>query len=93
VLSTEEYVNALVSFLELQAELPILRLDLFKDMRNMLLDRDRSTTCLWNACDPHTTRAVRGGEGDCRFFLMCKGQFPGTSISGDWRNRIEHCEL
>jgi uncharacterized protein len=30
---------------------------------------------------------------DCRFFLMCKGQCPGTSIDGDWRNRTEHCDL
>ena len=22
---------------------------------------------------------------------MCRGQCPGTSISGDWRNRTEHC--
>lgn len=135
VLSTEENVNALLSFLDLQAELPILQLDLFNDMRNMLLGRDRHTTCIWNACDPYTTRAVRGVEGDgqssncgrtnkdgidftkastegferyialyytpwehggckdCRFFLMCKGQCPGTSIGGEWRNRTEHCEL
>ena len=24
---------------------------------------------------------------------MCKGQCPGTSIDGDWRNRTEHCDL
>ena len=29
----------------------------------------------------------------CRFFLMCKGQCPGTAIDGDWRNRTEHCEV
>jgi uncharacterized protein len=34
-----------------------------------------------------------GGCKDCRFFLMCKGQCPGTSIDGDWRNRTEHCEI
>jgi uncharacterized protein len=34
----------------------------------------------WNGC------------GGCRFFLMCKGQCPGTSIGGDWRNRTEQCE-
>lgn len=33
-----------------------------------------------------------GGCKDCRFFLMCKGQCPGTAIDGDWRNRTEHCE-
>lgn len=34
-----------------------------------------------------------GGCAGCRFFLMCKGYCPGTSIGGDWRNRTEHCEL
>ena len=28
----------------------------------------------------------------CRFFLMCKGNCPGTAIDGDWRNRTEHCQ-
>ncbi len=34
-----------------------------------------------------------GGCAGCRFFLMCKGQCPGTAIDGDWRNRTEHCEV
>lgn len=34
-----------------------------------------------------------GGCAGCRFFLMCKGQCPGTAIDGDWRNRTEHCAL
>lgn len=34
-----------------------------------------------------------GGCAGCRFFLMCKGYCPGTSIQGDWRNRTEHCAL
>ncbi|UGY02538.1 radical SAM protein [Bradyrhizobium quebecense] len=37
------------------------------------------------------TPQEHGGCKDCRFFLMCKGQCPGTSIDGDWRNRTEHC--
>jgi uncharacterized protein len=134
-LSTEENLVAFTSFLELEAALTTMRLDLFDDMRNLLLGTDDETTCVWNACDPYTTRAVRGVEGhgqasncgrtnkdgidfvksstegferylalhhtpqehggcaDCRFFLMCKGQCPGTAIDGDWRNRTEHCEL
>jgi uncharacterized protein len=38
----------------------------------------------------HTPQAD-GGCRDCRFFLMCKGQCPGSAIDGDWRNRTEHC--
>src|SRR5262249_1377360 len=34
-----------------------------------------------------------GGCAGCRFFVMCKGQCPGTAIDGDWRNRTEHCDL
>lgn len=134
-LSTEENLEAFMSFAALERELTTLKLDLFQDMRNLLQGTDDSTTCVWNACDPYTTRAVRGVEGfgqasncgrtnkdgidfvksdvegferylalyhtpqehggckDCRFFLMCKGQCPGTSIDGDWRNRTEHCDL
>lgn len=135
VLTTEENLEAFLSFLVLETELTTLRLDLFQDMRNLLLGTDTGTTCVWKACDPYTTRAVQGVEGNgqrsncgrtnkdgidftkaategferylalyhtpqehggckgCRFFLMCKGQCPGTAIDGDWRNRTEHCEV
>jgi uncharacterized protein len=33
-----------------------------------------------------------GGCHDCRFFLACKGQCPGSAIGGDWRNRSDNCE-
>jgi uncharacterized protein len=119
----------------MEAELSTLRFDVFDDMRKLLSGNDDSSTCTWNACDPYTTRAVRGVEGtgqssncgrtnkdgidfvkapvegferylalyhtpqehggckDCRFFIMCKGQCPGTAIDGDWRNRSRDCEL
>lgn len=134
-LSTEENLTAFSSFAALEDELTTLKLDLFEDMRNLLFGTDDTSTCVWNACDPYTTSAVRGVEGkgqssncgrtnkdgvdfvkagsegferyialhhtpqehggchDCRFFLMCKGQCPGTSLDGDWRNRTEHCDL
>src|SRR4029453_6775192 len=40
----------------------------------------------------HTPEEFQGCKG-CRFFLMCKGQCPGTSDRGDWRNRSAHCEV
>lgn len=40
----------------------------------------------------HTPQAHNGCQG-CRFFLMCKGQCPGTAVGGDWRNRTEHCSV
>lgn len=39
----------------------------------------------------YNTPYEKGGCKDCRFFLACKGQCPGTGIDGDWRNRTEHC--
>jgi len=132
-LTDEENVAALLAFAGLQPELRTIRFDVFDDMRRLLVGDDRGTTCVWNACDPYTTRAVSGVEGDgrrsncgrtnkdgidfvksdgegferyvalyqtpqehggckgCRFFMMCKGQCPGTAIDGDWRNRSEHC--
>jgi uncharacterized protein len=63
-LSNEENVEAFLSFLKLESELKTLRFDLFKDMRNLLVGRDNNSTCVWNACDPFTTRAVRGIEGN-----------------------------
>jgi uncharacterized protein len=134
-LSDAENLTALLSFSRLEEELPTMSFDLFQDMRRMLIGLDHKTTCIWNGCDPYTTRAVRGVEGNgqrtncgrtnkdgidfaksdepgferylalyqtpqevggcqgCRFFLMCKGQCPGTSIDGDWRNRTEHCAV
>ena len=134
-LSSQENIDALLGFLALERELKLMRFDLFTDMRRMLLAQDRDITCVWTACDPYTTRAVRGVEGfgqrsncgrtnkdgidfvkadgagferylslyrtpqkhggcqGCRFFLVCKGQCPGTAIDGDWRNRTEHCEV
>jgi uncharacterized protein len=116
----------MLSFLKLEKELKTLRFDVFDDMRRLLKGEDRNTTCIWNACDPYTTKAVHGLEGNgqksncgrtnkdgidfvkadtegferyialyqtpqenggcrgCRFFLMCKGQCPGTSINRDW---------
>ena len=134
-LSTAENIAALIGFAELEKSLSRLTFDLFSDMRQMLIGDDQATSCVWNACDPYTTQAVRGVEGHgersncgrtnkdgidfgkgtapgferylalyytpqeargcsgCRFFLMCKGQCPGTAINGDWRNRSEHCEV
>lgn len=134
-LSPAENIAALTTCADLENELSLLKFDVFADMRQMLLGQDASVACVWNACDPYTTQAVQGVEGqgqrsncgrtnkdgidfakagnpgferyialyatpqehggcqDCRFFLMCKGQCPGTAIDGDWRNRTEHCEV
>ena len=134
-LSDVENIEALLRFARLQSKLQRMQFDVFRDMQQMLLGTDKYTTCVWNACDPLTTHAVRGIEGHgqrtncgrtnkdgidfvkagqdgyeryialyntpqkfggcqgCRFFLMCKGQCPGSSIDSDWRNRTDQCEI
>ena len=134
-LTPEEQVNAFAALAALERTLTTLRFDVFADMRQLMRGLDNRTACVWNACDPSTTRAVQGVEGNgqrsncgrtnkdgvdfvkadepgferyvalyhtpqahggcngCRYFLVCKGQCPGTAIDGDWRNRTEHCEL
>ena len=135
-LSTDENLGAFRSFAALEGELDDAAARPLPGHAQPADGRTTTgSTCVWNACDPYTTRAVRGVEGfgqasncgrtnkdgidfvkssqegferylalyqtpqehggcrDCRFFLQCKGQCPGTSIDGDWRNRTEHCEL
>jgi len=38
-----------------------------------------------------STPQEQGGCRDCRFFLQCAGQCPGTAIDGDWRKRSVDC--
>jgi uncharacterized protein len=135
VLSARENVEAILGFARLQDELESLRFDVVEEMKNLLLGNEGNASCVWHACDPYSTKAVRGIEGNgqssncgrtnkdgidylpadqggyertlalyhtpeadggcqgCRFFMMCKGQCPGTAIGGDWRNRSEHCSI
>jgi len=134
-LSIQENIEAHLFFAELEAKLNNLQFDVFQDIKSLLVAKDDNSTCTWSACDPYTTSAVDGVEGNgqrtncgrenkdgidnrksgtpgyeryqalyytpqefygckgCRFFIMCKGQCPGTAIGQDWRNRTEHCEM
>ena len=62
-LSEEENAAALLACAELQAELKHLRFQPITDMVQLLLGDDSETICIWNACDPMTTRAVHGVNG------------------------------
>ena len=132
-LTPAENVAALLHFIKLEGQLEKLRFDVTSEFTTLLTGRDQGVSCVWRACDPYTTEAVQGVEGNgqssncgrtnkdgvdfvkadevgferyvalhatpqehggcqgCRFFLLCKGQCPGTSVGGDWRNRTEHC--
>lgn len=134
VLSARQNISALLAFAQAEPRFTNIRFDLFRDIENLLEGKDGKASCIWRACDPYTTEAVQGVEGNgqssncgrtnkdgidfikaqvpgferyvalfnapqsdhgcagCRFFLMCKGQCPGTAVGGDWRNRTENCE-
>jgi uncharacterized protein len=62
-LSTDEHITALLRLARLEEELPTLRFDVFRELDALLLADDEGTTCVWRACDPGTTPAVRGIEG------------------------------
>jgi uncharacterized protein len=62
-LSPTENAEALVRFADLEPRLKRMSLDLFGDLKNMLLAEDDLATCVWKGCDPLTTEAVRGIEG------------------------------
>ena len=63
-LDAQENIAALRRFAQWESRPSLLRFDLFSDMRNLLLGRDGGTACVWNACDPYNTQAVRGIEGN-----------------------------
>ena len=63
-LNTEENLTALLSFSKLEQELSTLKFDVFGEQRRLLLGQDERMTCVWTACDPYTTRAVQGIEGN-----------------------------
>jgi uncharacterized protein len=133
-LSPERNAEVLLEMAKFETDvLKTLRFDIFSDIKKYMMMDDNGTTCVWAGCDPYTTRAVQGLDGqgvqtncgrsnkeginfkksdsegferylalyntpeeyngckDCRFWLMCKGQCPGTSEKGDWRNRTDLC--
>lgn len=63
-LTTAQNIAAFQNFYDLEQSLPALSFDVFTDIRSLLVGSGPRTTCVWNACDPYTTRAVQGIEGD-----------------------------
>ncbi|HYK05825.1 MAG TPA: radical SAM protein [Thermoanaerobaculia bacterium] len=62
-LSERENIEAMLFFARLEAELPRLHFDVFREAEALLMGDDRTVSCVWRACDPYTTSAVRGIEG------------------------------
>jgi uncharacterized protein len=61
-LSVEENVNALMSCYELQKSTR-LKFEPLTDMEQMLRGELVDVSCTWNGCDPYTTAAVQGIDG------------------------------
>lgn len=61
-LSAAENIAALTALAELEERIN-LQFDVFDELESLLLGDDENVTCVWRACDPDTTAAVRGVEG------------------------------
>jgi len=61
-LSDDENVAAFLACYHLQRELQTMRFDVFTDIAQLLLTGNGGS-CVWNACDPLTTPAVRNVNG------------------------------
>lgn len=79
-LNTEENIKAFLSFFELEHELSSLKFDIFTEMQNLLLGRNESSTCIWNACDPYTTMSVTGIEGDGQISICGRSDKDGLNV-------------
>ena len=61
-LTDDENIEVLLDLHRLESDLNI-NFDVFTDIRALLGGDDQSATCIWNACDPYTTTAVQGVNG------------------------------
>ena len=62
-LDPEQEIAAFLACAALERELLRLRFDVFADVRALLLGKDGEVSCTFNACDPMTTHAVYGIDG------------------------------
>ncbi len=61
-LTDEENIEVLLDLHKLEARMRV-NFDIFTDIRALLRGDDQGATCIWNACDPYTTAAVTGVDG------------------------------
>lgn len=65
-LTDERNIEVMLEMAELESEMKNIKFDIFRDIKNMLLGHDGWATCTFHECDPYTTDAVRGinGQGE-----------------------------
>jgi uncharacterized protein len=62
--SHEENLAALKAIQERSRTFKHLKFSIFEDVKNLLLASDGNVKCIWTACDPWNTNAVRGIQPD-----------------------------
>ena len=61
--TVSDYVEFYRDLRQFMQGLSTLRIDIIEDIRALLRGEDDHTTCTWNTCDPYTTGAVHGVDG------------------------------
>jgi radical SAM protein with 4Fe4S-binding SPASM domain len=59
-LSDAESLWALMKLRSIREELPTVSFSLFGDLDGLLMGKNATARCIWQACDPYTTPSVRG---------------------------------
>lgn len=65
-LSTDEYLAAFAAINLAAKQFRFFKIDIFEELRPLMMGDDSRVSCVWAACDPYTTRAVQGIEGSGR---------------------------
>ena len=65
-LSDQRNIEIMLEMAELESQMKNIKFDIFRDIKMMLLGEDGHATCTFHECDPYTTDAVRGinGQGE-----------------------------
>ncbi|MBL0330069.1 MAG: radical SAM protein [Bacteroidetes bacterium] len=66
-LSENENFTALLAFAKLKITLSDLEIDVLDEMEMLLRGDDSKVSCVWYSCDPYTTAAVTGINGDGQY--------------------------
>jgi len=85
VLPIEKQKDIFLDLAEFSKEISSLQVDIFDDIRNLLLGTDQNVTCVWGACDPYVTEAVTaiGPEGSKKSCEMANKEGVGWEKSDE----------
>lgn len=86
-LPEDELYDALIKIYEWSLQHQI-RFDIFNDIKKLLTEGDKNTTCVWQACDPQSTPAVYGIDADGSISNCARTYKTGINYrkADDWGN-------